>query len=120
MEMSAGLWWSEDFVEWFERVHGYSPIKYLSLMFNQANSYRMEYHPYNNTYILTDDKNPEQNKYLQDYREAVSDGYNEYLQAYEVWAQTLGLTHSAQTSYHMPLDMVRYFSHLILPLQRLS
>lgn len=107
METSAALFWSEDLVERFERINGYSPIKYLPLLFNKLHTYRMDYSPYNTTYTLSGDDSTGDNVYLQDYRKTLSDGYNEYLATYESWAQSLGMSHSAQPAYHLPLDMVR-------------
>lgn len=104
--MSAALYWSENFIERFERINGYRPIKYLPLLFNKVHSYRMEYSPYNTTYVLDGDENPGENAYLQDYRKALSSGYSEYLATFKSWAQGLGMSHSAQPGYHLPLDVV--------------
>lgn len=104
--MSAALYWSEDFVERFERANGYSPIKYLPLLFNEVHTYRMEYSPYDTIYTLGGEDKTRDSVYLQDYRRALSEGYNEYLATYEAWAQGLGMSHSAQPAYHLPLDMV--------------
>ncbi|KAM5365409.1 hypothetical protein ACJZ2D_011007 [Fusarium nematophilum] len=105
MEISAGLFWSEDLLERFKKRNAYSPIRYLPILFNATHSYRREYPPYDETFVLSGDEFPEDNGYLQDYRDALTNGYKEYLAALEDWAQTLGLTHSAQPAYHLPLDM---------------
>ncbi|KAL4901559.1 hypothetical protein BDW74DRAFT_181570 [Aspergillus multicolor] len=115
MELASGLWWSESLHDRFQALHGYSPVKYLPLLFHQAHSYRIEYPPYNRTYILSGDENPADNKYLQDYRKALSDGYNEYLATFEEWAHTLGLTHSARPAYHLPLDMPSSMPYITTP-----
>lgn len=74
-------------------------------MFHQSNTLRAEYRPYNKIYAVdTDDS--DQNKYLQDYRLTLNEGYREYLATFEKWAQSLGLTFSAQPAYNLPLDMV--------------
>ncbi|KAL2851122.1 hypothetical protein BJY01DRAFT_245062 [Aspergillus pseudoustus] len=115
MEMAAGLWWSEDFLERFTRLHGYCPIKYLPLMFHEVHSYRRQYPPYSHTFVPADGPDSTERSYMQDYRTALSDGYNEYSATFEAWAQTLGLTHSAQTAYHLPLDMPGSVSYVGVP-----
>ncbi|KAL2811401.1 hypothetical protein BJX63DRAFT_433409 [Aspergillus granulosus] len=71
--------------------------------------------PYDRTYALSGDEDSAERPYMQDYRKALSDGYNEYIATFEAWAQTLGLAHSAQTAYHLPLDMPGSVSHLGVP-----
>src|SRR5690606_29700539 len=105
LEMSSALWWSSGFLERFEASRGYNPTKYLPVMFSQAHVTRAEYPPYNKTYLL-DTIDPFQNKYLQDYRLTLTDGYLEYLKTFEEWAQSLGLHFSAQVGYNLPIDMV--------------
>ncbi|UPK96040.1 hypothetical protein LCI18_006975 [Fusarium solani-melongenae] len=104
MEMQASLWWTPDFIERFQANRGYSPIKYLPLMFHQSNSYNNHTAPYNTTYVLhpTDSS---QEKHLQDYRLTLNEGYVEYLEAYNTWAESLSLSHSCQIAYNLPLDM---------------
>lgn len=107
MEMSSALWWSHEFLERFEASRGYNPRKYLPLMFHQSNTLRAEYRPYNNTYMLNDDLELSgQNKYLQDYRLTLNEGYREYLATIEEWAQSLSMEFSVQPAYNLPLDMV--------------
>jgi len=108
MEMSSALWWSDGFLNRFEEARGYSLHKYLPLLFHPSNSFRAEYRPYNNTYLVTA-MNSSQDKYLQDYRLTLNEGYQEYLGTLQDWARSLGLTHSAQVAYNLPLDMVSFF-----------
>lgn len=109
MEIQAGVFWSSGLLDRWESRTGYNPVKYLPFLFQQSNSYRAEYPPYNKTFLLGNSS--EENTYLQDYRETLSEGYAEYLLAYEAWAQSLGLEHSAEVSYHVPVDMVRTISY---------
>lgn len=106
MEMQAALWWTPEFVDRFEKGRGYSPIKYLPLMFHQSNAFTMNSPPYNTTYDLGSDAS-DQSFFIQDYRTTLNEGYLEYLGTYEAWAQSLGLSHSCQVAYNLPLDMVR-------------
>jgi hypothetical protein len=108
LEMSSALWWSHKFLERFEANRGYSPRKYLPLMFHQTNTMRAEYRPYNKTYVVKSSDSG-QYKYLQDYRLTLNEGYREYLATLEQWSQSLGLTFSAQVAYNLPLDMVGQF-----------
>ncbi|CAI4219795.1 unnamed protein product [Parascedosporium putredinis] len=76
MEMSSALWWSHGFLERFEANRGYSPRKYLPLLFHQSNTLRAQYRPYNTTYLLGSTDHG-QHKALQDYRLTLSEGYHD-------------------------------------------
>lgn len=106
MEIQASLYWSSNFLERFTNNRGYSPLKYLPLLFHQSTSFNSRSAPYNTTFYLEGYGDTAQDKYLQDYRLTLSEGYMEYLQTYETWAQSLGLSHSCQVGYNLPLDMV--------------
>ena len=105
MEIQATLFWTPDFIERFEAARGYSPIKFLPLLFHQATSYHANEPPYDTTYVLWPSESG-QSKYLQDYRLTLNEGYQEYLGSYEEWAKSIGVTHSCQVAYNMPVDMV--------------
>lgn len=105
MEMQAALWWTPNFITRFKESRGYSPVKYLPLMFHQSNSFTLYSPPYNKTYALSPAA-PAQDKYIQDYRKTLNEGYTEYLEAYHTWAKSLGMSHSCQVAYNLPLDMV--------------
>ncbi|KAH7020387.1 hypothetical protein EDB80DRAFT_821289, partial [Ilyonectria destructans] len=106
MEMQASLWWTPDFITRFKKNRGYSPVKYLPLMFHQSDSFSLYSPPYNKTYALSSAASA-QDKYLQDYRKTLNEGYIEYLEVYNAWALSLGMSHSCQVAYSLPLDMVR-------------
>lgn len=105
MEMLSGVFWGTGLLERWVANRGYSPVKYLPFLFQQSSSYRAEFPPYDKTYVLGDG-DPSEGKYLQDYRQTMTEGYLDYLGAFEDWMQTLGMNHSAEVSYHMPVDMV--------------
>ena len=107
MEQLAGVFWGTGLLERWESNRGYSPVKYLPFLFQQSSSYRAEYPPYDKTFILGDSGDPSELKYLQDYRQTMTEGYMEYLGTLETWMQTMGLGHTTEVAYHMPLDMVR-------------
>ncbi|KAF4478574.1 hypothetical protein FAGAP_12315 [Fusarium agapanthi] len=104
MEIQASLFWTQDFVKVFEANRGYSPIKYLPIYFNALNQWSVVGPPYNTTYVL-DRQETEGENYLQDYRMTLDEGYTKFLTHYQSWANSLGLNHSAQVAYNLPLDM---------------
>ncbi|CAG7560634.1 unnamed protein product [Fusarium equiseti] len=105
MEIQASLYWTPHFIDKFTDGRGYNPIKYLPLMFSQSNSFHGYSAPYNTTFYLQGSNNGDHSKYLEDYRITLTEGYKEYLQALESWAQSLGISHSCQVAYNLPLDL---------------
>ncbi|KAB5528055.1 hypothetical protein GE09DRAFT_1064745 [Coniochaeta sp. 2T2.1] len=105
MEMMASLWWTPGFLDRFQKSRGYSAAKYLPVMFQASNSWNDYSPPYNTTYIFDIDATRTGWKYLQDYKAALNEGYKEYLQHFQDWASSLGLGHSVQPAYNLPLDM---------------
>jgi len=106
MEIQAALYWSESLLERFEANRGYSPIKYLPFLFDKSTSFGSHAAPYDTTYLLVGSSDNGQNQYLQDYRTTLNEGYIEYLQTLEAWARSIGLSHSCQVAYNVPVDMV--------------
>ncbi|KAI9170771.1 hypothetical protein HJFPF1_00242 [Paramyrothecium foliicola] len=105
MEIQASLYWTPALIDRFTANRGYNPTKYLPLLFHQSNSFHGSEAPYNTTYYLDGDENPSQNKYLQDYRITLSEGYVEYLRALDAWSQSLGTSHSCQVAYNLPVNL---------------
>ncbi|EKJ72346.1 hypothetical protein FPSE_07466 [Fusarium pseudograminearum CS3096] len=106
MEIQASLYWSPGFLDRFKTKRGYNVIKYLPLLFHKSTSFQAARAPYNTTFILDDIPDNGQSKYLQDYRLTLNEGYQEYLQTFENWAESLGLSHSCQVGYGVPLDVL--------------
>ncbi|TLS30036.1 hypothetical protein PpBr36_02246 [Pyricularia pennisetigena] len=106
MEIQASLYWSPGFIQKFKETRGYDPVKYLPLMFDKSTSFMGHVAPYNTTYYLEGSADAAQAKYLQDYRLILNQGYVEYLQALGDWAKSLGLSHSCQVAYNIPVDML--------------
>jgi hypothetical protein len=106
MEIQASLYWSPGFPDRFKSKHGYNVIKYLPLLFHKSTSFTAAQAPYNTTFYLDGTPDDGQSKYLQDYRLTLNEGYQEYLQTFEDWAESLGLSHSCQVGYNIPLDIV--------------
>jgi hypothetical protein len=110
VETFAALWWTPGFLQRFESEHGYDPTKFLPLMFHPSNAFRNYKYiqPYNTTYVL-DPLGSDQSRYLQDYRATLSNCYEEYLAGLRDWSRSLGLSHSAEVAYNLPLDLVRSY-----------
>ncbi|RKL07377.1 hypothetical protein BFJ68_g9880 [Fusarium oxysporum] len=94
------------FLDRFQSKRGYNVIKYLPLLFHKSTSFQAEQAPYNTTFYLDGTPDNGQSKYLQDYRLTLNEGYQEYLQTFENWAASLGLSHSCQVGYNIPLDVL--------------
>lgn len=108
MEIQASLYWTPDYIKRFISSRGYNPVKYLPLMFHQSNSFHGYEAPYNTTFYLEGEGYGDQGKFLQDYRLTLTEGYNEYLKSLELWAQSLGVSHSCQVGYNQPVDLVGF------------
>ncbi|KAF5546128.1 hypothetical protein FPHYL_10569 [Fusarium phyllophilum] len=106
MEIQASLYWSPGFPDRFKAKRGYNVIKYLPLLFHKSTSFTAAQAPYNTTFYLDGTPDDGQSKYLQDYRLTLNEGYQEYLQTFEDWAKSLGLSHSCQVGYNVPLDIL--------------
>ncbi|KAH8743984.1 hypothetical protein F5883DRAFT_634313 [Diaporthe sp. PMI_573] len=106
MEIQASLFWTPDYIDRFTAGRGYNPVKYLPLLFHQSTAFHSNSAPYNTTFYLDGYENSGQNMYLQDYRLTLNEGYVEYLQAYESWAQSLDVSHSCEVAYNMPVDLL--------------
>jgi len=106
MEIQAALYWSLGFLDRFKASRGYNPVKVLPLLFHKSTSFASNQAPYNTTFYLGGLGDSGQNQYLQDYRLTLNEGYMEYLEILEAWAASLGLFHSCQVAYNIPVDMV--------------
>ncbi|KAG5793102.1 hypothetical protein H9Q69_007840 [Fusarium xylarioides] len=106
MEIQASLYWSPGFPDRFKAKRGYNVIKYLPLLFHKSTSFTAAQAPYNTTFYLDGTADDGQSKYLQDYRLTLNEGYQEYLQTFEDWAKSLGLSHSCKVGYNIPFDIL--------------
>lgn len=105
MEMMAALWWTPGYLDRFQKSRGYSATKYLPVMFQASNLWNGYSPPYNTTYVFDTDSTRTGGKYIQDYKITLNDGYQEYLRYFQDWAKSLGLGHSVQPAYNLPLNM---------------
>ena len=108
MEQQAALFWTSEFLGKFEAARGYSAIKYLPLFFNVSNQWDQLLPSYNETWIYGEYDQNGESVHLGDYRLTLNEGYDEYLEHFNEWAESLGLNHSCQPAYNLPLDMVKF------------
>ncbi|KAH8878917.1 hypothetical protein GQ53DRAFT_849936 [Thozetella sp. PMI_491] len=104
LEMIATLWWTQGFAERFEKSRGYSITPCLPVLYHIWCAWH-DLTPYEVTYIYDTGEYGNTTTCTQDYREVLNEGYQEYLTHLEQWAQSLGLNHSSQPAYNLPLDM---------------
>ncbi|PNP85070.1 hypothetical protein FNYG_01595 [Fusarium nygamai] len=115
MEIQASLFWSPSFLDNFKSKRGYDVVKYLPLLFHKSTSFQAARAPYNTTFTLDGTPDNGQSRFLQDYRLTLNEGYQEYLQYFETWAESLGLSHSCQVGYGVPLDVLADVSIVSVP-----
>jgi len=114
MEQQSALFWTPNFLQKFESARGYSAVKYLPLFFNVSNQWGQEIPAYNETWVYGEYNHNGESVHLDDYRTTLNEGYQEYLKHFKDWANALGLNHSCQPAYNLPLDMVGCPSYLPL------
>ncbi|KAL3250972.1 hypothetical protein ABHI18_010909 [Aspergillus niger] len=105
VEIKSNISWSKSLPGVFEQKHGYSLIKYLPLiMFDNNNIAIQSSDPGAVQCVL--DTSDEGVRYVNDFRDALLEGYSQYLQRLTEWATTdLNLQMSAQPAYNLPMDM---------------
>ncbi|KAH6716535.1 hypothetical protein BKA61DRAFT_717923 [Leptodontidium sp. MPI-SDFR-AT-0119] len=106
MEFQAALFWTPDFLTRFQASRGYSAVKYLPLFFNISNQWNQEQPAYNETWAYGQYDENGKSVHLGDYQTTLNEGYQDYLQHFNRWANSLGLKHSCQPAYNLPLDML--------------
>ncbi|KAJ6186560.1 hypothetical protein N7519_007861 [Penicillium mononematosum] len=104
MEFTSNISWTPKLLDAFYDKFGYSLAKYLPLvMFGQNNIMAQ---PRTSGLVKAVFKNRQtSDKYINDYRSVLADGYGSYLTALREWLnQDLGLEYSTQVSYNLALD----------------
>ncbi|KAH8896447.1 hypothetical protein GQ53DRAFT_838560 [Thozetella sp. PMI_491] len=106
LEMMAALWWTPGFLDNFQRNRGYSAVPCLPVLFQAGNSWNGFSPPYNTTFVFDTDAAANGGACNQDYKLTLNEGYQEYLGYLQNWSVSLGVEHSAQPAYNLPLDMM--------------
>ncbi|KAJ6159630.1 hypothetical protein N7497_004167 [Penicillium chrysogenum] len=104
MEFTSNISWTPKLPDAFYDKFGYSLAKYLPLvMFGQNNIMAQPRTP---GLVKAVFKNKQtSDKYINDYRSVLAEGYGSYLTALREWLnQDLGLEYSTQVSYNLALD----------------
>ena len=104
MELLSNVSWSRQIPARFQRLHGYDIRPWLPLiMFGNNNINIQSGNP--GAIRVTLDSPDKGAGYVNDYRIALAEGYQEYLSALVNWTHSLNVTFSSQVSYNLPLDM---------------
>lgn len=104
LEIRSTISWTTGLPDRFECMFGYDLRKYLPLvMFRNNNINLQNTEPGKMRCVLN---TPDGGQgYVNDYRAALAEGYQEYLSSLSEWLRSLGLQLSSQVSYNMPMDM---------------
>lgn len=104
MEFLSNISWTPKLPDAFYNKFGYHIGKYLPLlMFGENNIMAQPSNPGLVKAVFKD--NQITDKYINDYRSVLADGYGNYLTELREWLnQDLGLQYSTQVSYNLPLD----------------
>ncbi|KAL2871019.1 uncharacterized protein BJX67DRAFT_377629 [Aspergillus lucknowensis] len=104
MELLFALPWTRGFLSRFETAHGYSLVKYLPLLFGQANSWGQLLPPYPEEYQYGDYYTDGLSIHNANYRQTLSECYQDYLRFHVQWSRSHGIGFSAQPAYNLPLS----------------
>ncbi|KAF9873062.1 hypothetical protein CkaCkLH20_09572 [Colletotrichum karsti] len=104
MEIRSNISWTRTLPERFLKKFGYRMQPYLPLIMFANNNINLQSSEPGHTRCFLDTEDRGQG-YVNDYRAALAEGYQEYLATLSEWLHTLGLELSAQVSYNMPMDM---------------
>lgn len=103
LEIKSNISWSPSLPQRFQKLNGYSLRKYLPLFMYGNNNPGVQLSAPGDLKCILDAEDGGEG-YLNDFREALGHGYQEYLKTITAWAESLGLQYSAQVSYNLPLD----------------
>lgn len=114
LEIKANISWSPSLPQRFGEINGYDLRKYLPLVqFGNNNPGVQPSYPGDLACVLNSEDAGK--GFVNDYREALAQGYQEYLKTLTTWAEGLGLEYSAQVSYNLPLDMESSIGYVNVP-----
>ena len=105
MELLSNVSWSPSIPARFQKKLGYDMKRYLPLIIWGNNNINIQSAAPGTIRCVLDTKDGGQG-YINDYRIALRDGYEEYLGVFTNWTRSyLGLQYSSQVSYNLPMDM---------------
>ncbi|KAK2751243.1 secreted protein [Colletotrichum kahawae] len=104
MEILSNTSWTRTLPERFEKLFGYDLRPYLPLIIFNNNNVNLQNDAPGHTRCFLDTHDKGQG-YINNYRAALADGYQEYVTTLANWTHSLDLGLSAQVSYNLPMDM---------------
>ncbi|OAG01255.1 uncharacterized protein CC84DRAFT_280989 [Paraphaeosphaeria sporulosa] len=104
MEMLAALYWTPGLVDRFKNTSGFDLLPYLPLLFSISNSWNGLLPAYNETFVFGNSTDSGESRYQLEYRKALNDGYQEYLEHFQKWSHSIGNQFSTQPAYNLPLQ----------------
>lgn len=105
MEVLSNISWTPSLLSRFESKLGYDLKPFLPLIAYGNNNINLQGGSPGAFQAVLDTED-QGSGYVNDYRIALADGYQAYLSTLGNWTQSyLGLRHSAQVSYNLPMDM---------------
>lgn len=114
IEIESNISWTPSLPQKFQQVAGYNLKKYLPLIQYGNNNPGVQPSYPGDMQCVLDTEDAGQGV-VNDYREVLAQGYQEYLNTVKKWASSLGLEYSAQPSYNLPLDMDSSIAHVDAP-----
>lgn len=105
MELLSNTSWSKSMPSRFQKLLGYNIKPYLPLITFGNNNINLQRTTPGAIQAVLDTEDQGMG-YVNDYRIALANGYQEYLTTLVNWSHSyLGLLHSSQVSYNLPMDM---------------
>ncbi|KAH8646859.1 hypothetical protein BX600DRAFT_484724 [Xylariales sp. PMI_506] len=98
MEIAATIWWTPRLPSVFNSNRGYSVAKYIPLLISATSSV--------SKVSFATDEADKGASHLVDYKQTLTELYQEYLTTLTKWSRDLGIQYSAQVSYNLPMDML--------------
>ncbi|KAL4940392.1 hypothetical protein BDV06DRAFT_230334 [Aspergillus oleicola] len=116
VELISNTTWTPSLPNLFLKKHGYSIKPYLPLLTFKQNTLVAQYETYGSSFEAILDTPCNGTGYVNDYRSALEDGYNNYIDAIRTWVNNhLGLKYSNQPAYGLPQDMAASIAHVDIP-----
>ena len=114
IESKSNISWTPSLPNIFRQMNGYDRHKYLPLiMYDNNNPGVQPSYPGDLACVL--DSEDAGAGFVNDFREALAQGYQDYLKSLTSWAGSLGLEYSAQVSYNLPMDMESSIEYVNAP-----
>ncbi|EFX01772.1 secreted protein [Grosmannia clavigera kw1407] len=110
VEIDPRIYWTPDLPIAFRQRRGYSIVPFFPILFH-GNSLTEHFE----SWFVTDEEDAGQS-HVADYRTTLTEGYMEYLEALDRWAnESLGIQWSSQVGYNMAVDMQTAIPKIAVP-----